>query len=986
MKCPNCGAESPPDTEFCSKCGASLTPKIQGCPTCGAMNPVDNSFCRICGTSLLDLDGKPAAQIAERPSKPEARPSGIPCSRCGTDNRPDKRFCRQCGARLLEPAQSIEEIRTELTSMRDTLLKLPPTMADEAMVTLEDLEKRLKEAQQTYDRGDNASGRQLVTAIERTSTKLTERVVRLREQAKVVEQAERGQEKIAAAIERAKESLALLTFVTASPLEKAIHRLETRLSSGEKALQENQFKRAQTLLSGASAEKDIKNLHDKLIALQSKQQELESLKEQLADQIANLKARVETMGQELAGLGIETPELQRRLVLENERFTRVEEMKDRGKLVQARRMANSIEANLDALERVQLAKVKERRGSDALELRLAQQSQTLSERMKLLREDVETLTHIDATRHLESLAQLEEDLRAAQKVGPTKVDEELDKIRDRLRELRQQLPELYYMERQIPELLGRVAALREGYETLQQKLISLQRTDLAPQMESVQENLALLSDALAKTKFENTQPLLDLLSKTRDPAQLEEEITSKVEAEEDTTQLLAQVQAKVDALMQDLKEAQREGVALPREEQELGDMTAVLGRAEELQLQGKMQAATESLQKIKVGRLDELRTKIEDKLSRTKLLEMRTTLSLTKMPDAGGVTNYNVMLNISGGGWQDASSIQGSIKVAYHDRTDMRKAIDDLTTVINVLFGAQGTLRGEMPEVPENQALDSLSELGDIMYRLFLPTVVQRHLRKVESPILIASNDLELPWELMYPENDFLCLRAPVGRMPMMRDFPRRNKYNREDKLRFLFIANPTGDLPATEKEVEWIADRLSDEPATVEIWRGDEVTGLKLHRALASGRYDVIHYSGHAFFNPENPDESGLLLTGQNVFIAQTIQRTLQGRPLIFLNACESGREMMAEGEVSYTVSETEGLASSFILGGALGIIGTMWPIFDEGGAEFASTFYEYLLAGQGLGEALRQARLHVRESRPHDVTWASFVLYGDPTLNILE
>jgi len=171
-----------------------------------------------------------------------------------------------------------------------------------------------------------------------------------------------------------------------------------------------------------------------------------------------------------------------------------------------------------------------------------------------------------------------------------------------------------------------------------------------------------------------------------------------------------------------------------------------------------------------------------------------------------------------------------------------------------------------------------------------------------------------------------------------------------------------------------------------VETWLGDEVTGLKLHRALASGRYDVIHYSGHAYFNLQNPDESGLLLAGQNVFIAQTIQRTLRGRPLILLNACESGREMMRDGEVSYTASETEGLASSFIRGGALGILGTLWPIFDEGAAEFAATFYDGLLSGKALGEAVRLARLQLRKSHPHDVTWASFVLYGDPTLTVLE
>jgi hypothetical protein len=980
MKCPNCGAESPRDRKFCSKCGAILTTDTQKCPVCGTMNPADNKFCRTCAANLLGL-------ISEMPPPPEVKLSGIQCPRCDTDNSRDKRFCRRCGARLVEPAQRMEEIIAELASMQDKLSRLPATIVTEEMTTLEGLEKQVSEAQQAYDGGDNASGGQLLTTIERTSSKLTERIARLQQGAKLVEQAERGQERMVTAIEKAKESLPHLTLVKASPLEKAIRRLETRLASGQKALEQDQFKRAQTILSSASAEKEIKKLNDQLIVLQGKQQEVEGLKKQLEDQIVDLSARVESMRQELATMSLESPKIERELALISKKLTQSQAMKEREDLTRARQIVNSIEANLDALERDQLATVKERKDSVAFKVSLTQQSHTLRERMKLLQEDLRTLTHTDTTGQLETLAQLEEKLRVAETADDhAKIEEELDKIRHGLHELRQQLPELYFMERQIPDLLDRIVVLREGYETLQQELVGLGRPDVAPELQSVEENLALLAEVSAKKRFESPQPLQELLNNITDPTQLKEELIAKVEAEEDMAQLLAQAHTKVGALMQDLKEAQQEGAALPLEEEELGQMKAILGRVEELQIQGKTQQAADGLRKIKMHRLDELKKKIEDKLSRTKLLQMKTTLSLTKMPEAGGVTNYNVLLNISGAGWQDAPAIQGSIKVAYHDRVDMRKAIDDLTTVINVLFGAQGTLRGKMPEVPENQALDSLSELGDLMYRLFLPTIIQRHLKEVESPVLIASNDLELPWELMYPENEFLCLRAPVGRMPMMRDFPRRNEYKREEQLHFLFIANPTGDLSATEKEVEWIADRLSDEPAKVEIWKGDEVTGLKLHRALASGRYDVIHYSGHAYFNPENPDESGLLLAGQNVFIAQTIQRTLRGRPLVFLNACESGREMMADGEVSYTTSETEGLASSFILGGALGIIGTMWPIFDEGAAEFGSNFYENLLAGKTLGEAVRQARLHVKESRPHDVTWASFMLYGDPTLNILE
>lgn len=986
MKCSSCGSEGPPGKKFCSKCGTNLTGEAQACPACGAMNLLDSTLCRLCGTSLVILKQEAREQGGDLPSVPEVKEPPILCARCGTDNPQDKRFCRRCGARLVEPAQRIAELAAEVASMRDSLSELPPSIVAQELATIRDLEERLTQARQAFDNGGIASAAQLLTATEQRSSELAASAVRLRETAGLIEQAEHRQERIADAIAEAKESMPLLTLVKTSPLEKAIQRCETRLASGSKALQQHQFKRAEMLLGSAKAEKELKALNDKLIASQAKQREMETLLEQLEELHANLKVRLDAMRQEIAALGLESPETKRKLALLDNKLSQSQAMMDKGDVERARQMINAISANLDALDKDQLSKVMKQKDRQALELGLAQQSGALRERMNILREDLENLTYLDPERELRSLSQLDAKLGSSGTGARSKAEGELNEIRQALHELRRRLPELHHMEKQIPDLLARVTALRDRYEILRRKVVGLDEAESASQVKLIDENLSQLTAALASTRFSGTQLLEELLNKIEDPDLLEKEITTKVETREGTAQLLTQARARVDALTQDLREAEQEGAVLHQEEEALAQIRAMLGRVEELQLQGRTREASSVLQEVEVGRFDELRNRIEDELTRTKLPRLKTTLSLTKMPDAGGVTNYSVMLNISGGGWHDASSIQGNIKVACRDRVDIRKALDDLTTVINVLFGAHATLRGKMPEVPENQALDSLSELGDLMYRLFLPIPIQRHLSKAESPILIASNDLELPWELMCPENEFLCLRAPVARMPVMREFPRRNEYTREEKLRFLFIANPTGDLPATEEEVEWIVDRLSDEPATVEVWRGAEATGLKLHRALASGRYDVIHYSGHAYFNLENPDESGLVLAGQNIFIAQTIQRTLRGRPLVLLNACESGREMMVDGEVSYTASETEGLASSFIRGGALGIIGTLWPIFDEGAAEFASTFYEKLLAGQNLGEAMRRARLHVRETRPHDVTWASFVLYGDPTLNLLD
>jgi CHAT domain-containing protein len=126
------------------------------------------------------------------------------------------------------------------------------------------------------------------------------------------------------------------------------------------------------------------------------------------------------------------------------------------------------------------------------------------------------------------------------------------------------------------------------------------------------------------------------------------------------------------------------------------------------------------------------------------------------------------------------------------------------------------------------------------------------------------------------------------------------------------------------------------------------------------------------------------LISAGRSKIYAQEIKRVLGGRPFVFLNACSSGKEKICERGEGYSGSDTEGLASSFILGGALAFIGATWPMPDISAGIIATKFYNHFLQGESVGESLRKARMHLKEQREEDINWMAFTLFGDPTMSL--
>ncbi|GEM_PF-4487676 len=961
------------------------------CPSCGTENREGNRFCRRCGARLTAA----------------AAPGGLNCPRCATANPPGRRFCRHCGAPLTAETAAADEVQQAVALLAGAVQAAEQALRQAGQPAPAALGNCLQAVRARLDAGRRALA---AKDLNRARTLLTgpapQQEVSALQQHLAAFQADRqqraqilqqGEAPLVAVLQEAEKALRQAPLADPTAVTAARHSVQARLEAGRRALAAGDLERARSLLTSRFAQEDAEALRQHVAELLEEQQRKEQQRDDLDRQRRELEARVKAVDESLTGLAVDLSSVRREISDLRARLKAGEGARKRGNLEAAQQTFAAVQAALDRLEGVDIPRLRQ----DAVERQrlgqeIVQRGAGLSAALKQIASETSALTHVELKGVRASQQAVEATIRAglaAYRSGDyTQAGQRFDEAEQALTALRRQVAALQETDHRIDELFTVLQRYRQEYLTLQARLALLNDPALAAEQEATTQVLARLAGVDPLRRLTDAAPLEALLAEVEPPERLQARVAARLGArapaapsagEEEITARLADAQVDVETLEEALQNAERHGLLVQAERRTLEEWRTALQRAQEAAQRQAWEEAWTCLSPLDRRQLTELREGLERRIALAAALQLKTTLSLARVPEKGDVTRYNVILNISGSGWGDAGSIKGDIKVGYKDRVDLRQAIDDLTTVINLLFGTQGGMRGPRTQLRMRSAIESLASLGDMMYGLFLPVPIQEHLREAQTSVLLATDDLELPWELLHTGEDFLCMRNPVARMPIMNRFPRRNEYRRAERLRFLFIANPAGDLPASEREVDLIMSRLQGVEATV--WKGAEVTNLRLHQAFRSGEYDVIHYSGHAFYNRETPNESGLVLADGSVFIADTIQRMLRGRPLVFLNACESGREA-AEEEITYTGSEGEGLALSFILGGALGFIGTLWPIFDEGAAEFAVTFYEHLLGGEMIGEAMRQARLHTRQTRPNDVTWASFILYGDPTLRIRD
>lgn len=222
--------------------------------------------------------------------------------------------------------------------------------------------------------------------------------------------------------------------------------------------------------------------------------------------------------------------------------------------------------------------------------------------------------------------------------------------------------------------------------------------------------------------------------------------------------------------------------------------------------------------------------------------------------------------------------------------------------------------------------------------------------------------------------------------------------------VEILLIVNPTLDLSGADEEGKQLqALWAGDSRVRLTVLSGRDATRKRVLGALHDGRFDLVHYAGHAMFDELDPNRSGLLCARREVLQGADLATLEEPPHLLLANACESGR---VRGQVPAPLHPGAGqpqqqqqqlhqqqrqqqrqrqaalaisLAEAFLRAGIAHYLGTWWPVADEPAAHFATRFHARLLQGATFGGAVLAARNAVHAQGSGD--WADYLHYGDPT-----
>lgn len=297
---------------------------------------------------------------------------------------------------------------------------------------------------------------------------------------------------------------------------------------------------------------------------------------------------------------------------------------------------------------------------------------------------------------------------------------------------------------------------------------------------------------------------------------------------------------------------------------------------------------------------------------------------------------------------------------------------------------------------PRNDT-ELVAGVGVQLSELLLPSDLRRtlwELRDAVDSVHIVSDEAWIPWELLklkdpdsgtlgpflvetfaitrwfagVPDNTHLPLRELAWVMP-------RDLEGSEE----LSATGAIGGTTARRGESESaLFEMLNDERHRATRVRARLADVLQ---ALASGRYDGFHFVGHGLVNKGDPNRWSLQLENWERLTPPLIGNLTPGlassHPLVFLNSCHSGR-------AAFNLSDLGGWAPAFVDAGAGAFVGAYWAILSDRSRLFARVFYRSLVAGHSLGEAVRAARLRLREEFPGDPTWLAYTVFGNPLASI--
>lgn len=310
-----------------------------------------------------------------------------------------------------------------------------------------------------------------------------------------------------------------------------------------------------------------------------------------------------------------------------------------------------------------------------------------------------------------------------------------------------------------------------------------------------------------------------------------------------------------------------------------------------------------------------------------------------------------------------------AISGSFHKKVDPRvlgAAIDDITKS-TVVTAEQGRRLAATMLPPE--ALAEIQEVLRYPHALL---------------VLHDGRASAIPWEaIAFEGHASLATQMPLSRMLL--GGPTRTQlhrpYRHDELIRALVVSDPTGDLSGARAEAVKLETLFADTPALDPTFLSSpRPTIAKLLDALRSDRYDVLHFCGHAGFDPENLERSGLefddgFLTSAHIADLDEIPR------LLVFNACEGARLQRIDGGMRRG-ADAASIGTSFLQRGVQHFVSTYWPVEDRAAAQFSVAFYDRMFKGWEIGRAVMYGRQAVRHISGRD--WANYVHFGDPSARL--
>ena len=227
-------------------------------------------------------------------------------------------------------------------------------------------------------------------------------------------------------------------------------------------------------------------------------------------------------------------------------------------------------------------------------------------------------------------------------------------------------------------------------------------------------------------------------------------------------------------------------------------------------------------------------------------------------------------------------------------------------------------------------------------------------------------------------------------------------------RARVVVAGDSRGDLPGAREECQYVAGLYGTTPLL-----GSDCSGQRLAAALAGGPVDIIHLAVHGTGDRAAGQSSGLLLAdgerGTAVVSFEELCALGLRADVVVLSGCSTAVSGPLHGR------ELVGVVLAAIEAGAQSVVGCLWPVDDRAAQQWMSEFHRCVVASSAAGvvdlrrcmESARtvlqeagaagtdQRRRDLREVAPEQLsdstadvrsalTWAPFVLFGSPFLNL--